>query len=91
MVGPGGGGGERGGRGKSRKRKRENEREREKRGGGFTSIYAAVTRGARKERGRGGEKERKEGLSQREHYITSLAAILDHPSRCQSIKNMKFF
>lgn len=60
----------------------------------FTSIYVAVTRGAREECGRGkGEREgeTKEGLSQREHYITSLAAILDHPSRCQSIKNMKFF
>jgi len=38
------------------------------------------------------ERERdRESLSPREHYITSLAAILDHPSRCQSIKNMKFF
>lgn len=47
---------------KGRDRKRQNERERkskrEKRGGGFTSIYAGVTRGARKERGRG---ERKRG------------------------------
>lgn len=29
-------------------------RDRERRGGGFTSIYAAVTRGARKECGKGG-------------------------------------
>lgn len=71
LVGPGGGGGERGGKGKSRKRKGENEREREMRGGGFTSIYAAVTRGARKERGRG---ERKRG----KRASRSESTILHH-------------
>lgn len=52
-------------------RERENEREREKRGGGFTSIYAAVTRGARKERGRG---ERKRG----KRASRSESTILHH-------------
>lgn len=47
------------------------EREREKRGGGFTSIYAAVTRGARKERGRG---ERKRG----KRASRSESTILHH-------------
>lgn len=47
-----------------------------------------LARRERREREKGWEKE---SFSRREHYITSLAAILDHPSRCQSIKNMKFF
>lgn len=67
LVGPDGGGGERGG-----ERERQNERgrkgQREKRGGGFTSIYAGVTRGARKKRGRGERKRGRGPLTARALY-----------------------
>lgn len=53
---------------KGRDRKRESERDRERRGGGFTSIYAAVTRGAREERGKGGGRGEREPLAARALY-----------------------
>lgn len=49
---------------------RDRKREKEKGGGGFTSIYAAVTRGARKERGRErGERKRGKRASHSESTI----------------------
>lgn len=43
---------------------RQKDRGKERRGGGFTSIYVAVTRGAREECGRGRERRKRASRSE---------------------------